>query len=150
MAEHKIVLDCSVAIFWLTKPKAKPKETSYAFSLLESLHVNTEAIISNLWEYEMSNVLATLVRNGYHSCLEINTYLHQLERLKLKPPSKKEQIKQRFWLANEYQISGYDAAYLEVAIAERCGIASFDKKLNRIAQKALKSHHIETESIFQG
>jgi predicted nucleic acid-binding protein len=124
------VLDASVTMSWCFPDEATP----YSRGVLASLE-KTYAVVPALWPFEVANVLASAERRGRIAKEARNEFLAQLDELFI-------QIERRpaLWLwqqilplAQAHQLSGYDAAYLELAKREGLPFATLDDDLRRAA-----------------
>ena len=135
---NQFVLDNSVAMRWLL---ASPQQAlqDYAHAVLQSM-TETGAVVPNLWHLEAVNVLVVAERKADVEVSEVERFIAQLEEL---PISVDLQTSQRSFnrilsLTRAYNLSSYDAAYLELAIRENLPLASLDKALIKAAKKAAK------------
>lgn len=91
-----------------------------------------------LWWYELSNALAVAHRRRRLAEADI-TYLTELYGM-LPIETDAYLDLDRMWrfysIAQEYNLSAYDAAYLELAQRRGIGLATFDKRLASGARKA--------------
>lgn len=128
------VLDCSLALAW-----ALPDETSKrADRFLAEVSRKSVLWVPALWWYEMANALTMAQRRQrlaeadrmrlveLYGMLPIQTDIHLIP-----------DVMWRFHvLAEEYGLSAYDAAYLELAQRRGLGLATLDRRLIRAARKA--------------
>src|SRR5574337_126137 len=128
------VLDCSLALAW-----ALPDEASRrADRLLARASPRDVFWVPALWWYEIANAL---------------TMAHRRERLKEADGRRIIQLygmlpiqtdtflnPDTVWrfhsLAQEYALSAYDAAYLELAVRRGLGLATLDRRLSTAARRA--------------
>jgi predicted nucleic acid-binding protein len=91
-----------------------------------------------LWLYEVANVVELAVRKGRIPQDAALAFLESLSDLpiEVENPSRTEVLVTVRALAGRYQLSGYDAAYLELAIRHNLPIASLDRALSRAALAA--------------
>ncbi len=124
------VLDASMTLSRAFESEATPFTTAVLKSL-EAVH----AVAPALWAFEVASVLTTAERRGRMDTIAQAAFLERLRRLPIA-------IEQRpaTWLAQQilplartYQISAYDAAYLEMAIREGLPLATLDDDLRRAA-----------------
>tara|TARA_R110001592_G_scaffold346310_2_gene638826 strand:- start:7728 stop:8171 length:444 start_codon:yes stop_codon:yes gene_type:complete len=130
------VLDNSVAMRWhLESPKKS--DQVYAVSVLKSL-AEADAFVPNLWHLEATNVLLGAEKRKETSAGEVEAFIAQLENLPLHvdPLTSHQCFSRTMALARAYNLSSYDAAYLELAIREGLPIATLDKDLRKAAKKA--------------
>ena len=127
------VVDSSIALAW-----ALPDETSKEAERFLS-RISTENIlwVPPLWWYEVANALLMAQRRKR---------LTEAERIRLielygKLPIQTDMVLDsdrmgRFHaLAIEYNLSAYDASYLELAQRKGLGLATVDRQLRSVAQK---------------
>jgi predicted nucleic acid-binding protein len=97
---------------------------------------NTYAVVPALWPFEITNVLALAERHQRITQEGVAEFLETLRRLPI-------QIERReaLWLwqavlplARERRLSGYDAAYLELARRERLCLATMDHDLQEASR----------------
>jgi predicted nucleic acid-binding protein len=128
------VLDCSLALAW-----ALPDESSKrAERVLAEVTAETILWVPALWWYEIANALTMAQRRRrliesagvrvieLYASLPIQTDTHL-----------NSDVAWRFIsLAKEYNLSAYDAAYLELAQRKGVGLATLDQTLTTAARKA--------------
>lgn len=126
-----IVLDSSVAISWLM-----PDEEGSQF-LLE--HVTQKgAIVPSLWSLEIGNVLLMACRKKRISDEQRNQALHSLANLPITidTATSEQAWQETLELAVRYELTLYDASYLELALRRSLPLATFDGALQRAAELA--------------
>ena len=134
----RFVLDNSVAMRWFF-PSNKKEDQAYSEQVLKSFSdPNCEALIPNLWHLEVTNVLLRSEKSGDVSAGQLEQYLIQLEGLPLyvDPLTASHAFSRTLSLARSYNLSTYDASYLELAIRESLSIATLDKDLIKAARKS--------------
>lgn len=130
------VLDNSVAMRWLLESE-KVSDQKYAERVLKSM-ADSGALVPNLWQLEAVSVLVGAEKRCEVSLGEIERFISQLENLPIHtdPSTAQHAFNRIFTLARAYNISSYDASYLELAVREGLPLASLDKKLIKTARKA--------------
>ncbi len=130
------VLDNSVAMRWLLESE-KASDQKYAESVLKNM-ANSDALVPNLWQLEAVSVLIGAEKRCEVSLGEIERFISQLENLPIHtdPSTAHHAFNRILTLARAYNISSYDASYLELAVREGLPLASLDKKLIKAARKA--------------
>ncbi|MBL1259158.1 MAG: type II toxin-antitoxin system VapC family toxin [Thiotrichaceae bacterium] len=130
------VLDNSVAMRWLLASE-KSTDQKYAENVLKSF-IDTDALVPNLWHLEAANVLIGAEKRLEVSTGDIERFISQLENLPIQVDSLTSQqaFSRTLALARAYQLSSYDAAYLEIAVREGLPLATLDKNLLKAAKKA--------------
>ncbi|MGQ9645766.1 MAG: type II toxin-antitoxin system VapC family toxin [Thermodesulfobacteriota bacterium] len=128
------VLDSSIAL-----ALALPDETSeQADSFFSRVTDETTFWVPALWWYEMANALITAERRKR---LAENERMRLIELYRMLPiqtdTALDTDVMYRFQtLATEYELSAYDAAYLELAQRRGLGLATLDQRLRSAARKA--------------
>ncbi len=137
MSEIQFVLDCSVAMLWAYDDETNPSGAKYAKQVLKKFQ-ETAALVPNIWPLEVSNVLLVLERRNIMDFHECQRFIKSLRKLPLKLDSLTNFFPEKTYeLAREYEISSYDAAYLELAMRHQIPLATNDKKLKQVAQKTV-------------
>jgi len=123
------VLDASVCAVWALADETHP----LADLAMEQLD-RENALVPSLWWFEVRNVLVMSERRKRLTPTESGTFLNFLDGFPIwiDPERDEEAI---FGFARKYQLSFYDAAYLDVALRNRLPLATLDKAL-RIAAEA--------------
>jgi predicted nucleic acid-binding protein len=131
----RFVLDNSISARWLLND-GSVTDLKYAFAVRDAL-LASEAVVPSLWGLELANVIAREERIGFpksrtelflaaivslNICLDVETHPRAL--------------KETLAIARAYNITPYDASYLEIAIRCSIEIASLDKDLLKAAKKA--------------
>ncbi len=127
------VLDASVTMAWLFEDES----TKYTDSVLLKLE-SEDALVPDLWLYEVANVLVIGERNKRITEANSRRFAALLSELPIRVV---EIAKGALWgnvlvLAREHRLSAYDAAYLELAMREGLPIASQDKALRKASKQA--------------
>ena len=128
------VLDCSLALAW-----ALPDETSKrADRFLARLSRKDVLWVPALWWYEIANALTTARRRQR---LPEAEYVRLVELYGMLPVQtdahlNSDAVRRFHTLAQEYGVSAYDAAYLELAQRRGVGLATLDRRLLTAAQTA--------------
>ena len=132
----RFVLDNSVAMRWLMPSVRKPDQ-KYAEKVLESMG-DAVALVPELWHLEASNVLLRSERNGEVTSGEVEAFISRVDNLSIRVDSStwKQAFGSTMSLARAYNLTSYDAAYLELAIRKSLMLASLDKALTNAAKKA--------------
>ncbi|MFI5454800.1 MAG: type II toxin-antitoxin system VapC family toxin [Isosphaerales bacterium] len=125
------VLDCSLTMAWCFDDEATPYTDGVRDQLAE-----VRAIVPMLWPLEVAN--ATIVGERRKRLDEART-LRFFALLSGLPIVVDDETAARAWsetlhLARAYNLSAYDAAYLELAIRRGLPLASLDDKLKATAK----------------
>jgi predicted nucleic acid-binding protein len=122
------VLGCSMAMAWVFSDEA----TSETDKLLRSLR-NDHAVVPTLWQTEVGNVLLAATRRGRIGQGEWKKLTGSLAAL---PVEMDTECHERIFtavmpLAEEFDLTVYDAIYLELAVRRGLPLATLDKSLVR-------------------
>lgn len=130
------VLDNSVAMRWLLASD-KSADQKYAIATLQSLQGAT-ALVPTLWHLEAANVLLGAKNKNQLSVADVERFISQLQVLPIQtdPLTSQQAYGSTLSLAQAYNLSSYDAAYLELALREGIPLATLDKDLLKAARKA--------------
>ena len=126
------VLDNSVVSGWYLTGQS----TDYSQAIAARLEVD-KALVPALWQLELANVLKTACTKGRLSHAQARQILDVLAQLPIEvdtgaPPGQR----QLFELAMRFNLSSYDAAYLELAMRHGLPLATQDEQLKLAATAA--------------
>ena len=127
------VLDCSVAMAWVFPDEANESTDALRESLLKDT-----AIVPALWSVEVANVLLVATRRGRISAADWPHIRDILEALPIDVDAQSctRVLDTVLPVANEHNLSVYDAMYLELALRIGIPLATLDKKLAAAADVA--------------
>lgn len=128
-----VVVDASVALAWCFPDEA----SNYADGVLVALEGHA-ILVPAVWGLEIANAVLTGERRKRLRQPEIRRFTTLLDSLSLvqDAQSVSEHVSNVLPLAREYNLSAYDAAYLELSIRHGTPLATLDGKLQKAAQKA--------------
>jgi predicted nucleic acid-binding protein len=97
-----------------------------------------EIIVPHLFWYEMSNILKTSFKRKRISADDADSAFDKLNAYDFTTDSAlgSDYAKTLLALAKRYDLSAYDAAYLELAIRKQAKLATLDDALKAAAEKA--------------
>ena len=125
---NDFVLDASLALQWFLEDKA---DRAYSLTVLSRLS-STRAMVPLLWFYEVGNGLVMAQRRKRIRQKQVDEFLVRLRQL---PIDSTEQVASEILtlpaLAQEHQLTTYDAAYLALAEANHVPLATNDSALRR-------------------
>ena len=130
---NKFIIDCSSTISLFLPDEIN---NDYTNKLYDSFK-NNVCVVPSLWCYELSNVLLSSKKRNRINDNQINEIVNLIYDL----PVEIENINfcyiqnNIFNIANDNNLSVYDASYLELAIRFNCSLATLDKKLIDVAKK---------------
>jgi predicted nucleic acid-binding protein len=124
------VLDNSIVMAWCFEDEA----TAYTDAVQDQL-VESTAFVPAIWPLEVTNVLIVAERKKRIGKAGSGHFIALLSQLPIKvEPTDSERIfHDTLSLARQYQLSSYDASYLELAIRKGLPIATLDKAIVRAA-----------------
>jgi predicted nucleic acid-binding protein len=120
------VIDASVAASWCLADEAR-KETTAVLDVV----VSRTARVPPLWEFEVANALLSAERQGRISRTEMERQLAELEALPIHTQS--VELSKIIFLAHQYELTIYDAAYLALAFANDFSLATTDGDVKKAA-----------------
>jgi predicted nucleic acid-binding protein len=123
------VLDNSVACGWFLQNQATPYTHAAAQHLLDN-----QAFSPALWPLEMANVLRTACKRGALNAQTAHEVLAQFATLPIVIDHDTASAAAIFSLALRYDLTSYDAAYLELALRLQLPIATQDSALIEAAR----------------
>ena len=131
----RFVLDASIGLAWFVDTPMDP----YAGQVERTMRAGAIAIVPQLWPLEIANGFLTVLRRGAFSREAFETALRGVERLlissirlDLSTPGPRFAIE----IGQQFQLTAYDAVYLELARREGVPLATLDKELGAAAKKA--------------
>ena len=130
------VLDNSVAMLWLL-PQSNPAGGELAEKVLAQLQ-ETGARVPSLWSLEAANVMAKSQRLEKITLAQASAFVALLDALDITVDVSTAQrtMHATLDLARQFNLSAYDAAYLELALREGLPLATLDVKLQSAAREA--------------
>lgn len=127
------VLDCSVTMAWCFEDESN----AYAEKVLEHLEKEA-AYVPPLWFLEVSNVILIGEKSKRLSRFQSNQFLAILSELNIKceDPLNTHIFTSTIELARTYQLTSYDAIYLDLALKRKLPLATLDQSLRKASKKA--------------
>ena len=125
------MLDASIALAWCFDNEASP----IAARLLDRLE-NESAIVPAIWPIELANVLANAERRARLAASDIAEFLALIASLDIRVDGETAArgLQEILTLARGEALSGYDAAYLELAMRLGLPLAKRDLRLAAAAR----------------
>jgi predicted nucleic acid-binding protein len=129
----QFVLDACVAFSWCF-PGDPTENTPYSQRILSKLS-SDDALVPEIWGYEIANILCVAFRKGRISQQQIEEYLLRLASLPIHVESSdlwtKVGLESK---ARNWGLSAYDAAYLDLALRRNLALATADTSLKKAAE----------------
>ncbi len=117
------VLDASVTACWCFSDE----QSAVADSAMDRL-LDDEAIAPALWTIEIRNILIVNERRGRIEPDDADAFLRDLTRLPIRIRHDADQLA-LVTLARRYQLTAYDATYLDLAVRTGAPLATLDRSL---------------------
>lgn len=131
----RFVLDASVSLRWFLDRSVPP----YANRVKQLLIGGSLATVPALWHLEMANGLVVAQRRGILTASDVDRsllYLEQLLAQVIDSDGALLSIRESLLTARTFQLSSYDAAYLETARRGNLPLATLDQPLRAAAKRA--------------
>jgi predicted nucleic acid-binding protein len=127
-----LVLDASVTVSWCFPER----RTGFTTRVLREIGRGL-AVVPGLWALEVGNALAVSERKGYLKAHQLDAFLRDLEELpkQVEHHTPDQALGRTLALAREYELSTYDACYLELAERMALPLATLDADLEKVAKK---------------
>jgi predicted nucleic acid-binding protein len=125
------VIDASATLPWCFADEASDATNA----LLTRLRTSDEAIVPAHWPLEVANALLIAVRRTRISPDDVLDFLADLEVLPIRvDTTTKDVVREKvFPLAEQYNLTIFDAAYLELAMRQGLPLATLDDDLLKAA-----------------
>ncbi len=125
-----IVIDASATLPWCFQEEVTPWTTE----LLKSVR-QQEAFVPDHWLAEVCNSLNVAIRKQRISTDEAGIFLNDLEYLPITRIQTHDDMRDALALAQKFNLTVYDALYLQLAVRLQSPLATLDKQL-RVASTA--------------
>ena len=128
-----IVIDASMALAWCFPDEA----SGYADGVLVALEGHA-ILVPALWPIEITNAVLTAERRKRVRQSEVRRFVELLGGLTIMEQSQTvaDTVSNVLPLAREYDLSAYDAAYLDVAVRQGAPLATLDSTLEKAGRSA--------------
>jgi predicted nucleic acid-binding protein len=130
----RFVLDASVALAWFLDNPVAP----LALQVKQVLVAGARAAVPGLWHLEMANGLVVAERRSILTPAEVIRSLMNIEQLTTQIETISDVIpaRQALSTARSFQLSAYDAVYLDTARNEGLPLATLDRSMRTAAMRA--------------
>ena len=128
----RFVLDCSLTMSWCFDDE----KTEKGDQILESLTEDTSIIVPTLWQLEVTNVLTLAERRGRITTGQTLVIMDFLSDLPIMIDENTYDFKEIYILAKTYNLTSYDAAYLDLALKNQVPLGTLYTKLIEACRQA--------------
>lgn len=132
---NRFVLDASVALAWFVDRPV----SSYATLVGEVLATGGRAIVPSLWRVEVPNGLLVAERRGVLSRSDTALAVEKFEQLlgqSIESVQEPVSLRRVLVSARQFQLTAYDACYLDLARDAQLPLATLDRRLGEAAGRA--------------
>ena len=114
------------------------EKTSYTESILNAVSAGAAGIVPALWSFEVLNVLVTAQRRKRITQAKALHFWRELQSFSIRIDEKAvaHSSLEVMALADQHQLTAYDATYLELALREGVPLATLDEALKKAAKSA--------------
>jgi len=122
------VLDSSVALAWVL-----PDESIPALDRLCDRLTNDRALVPPVWPLEIGDVLLVAVKRNRLTVRDVTRLVAELRALPMEIDaiSTEQSLDETLALAQKYDLTTYDASYIELAKRRDVPLATLDTKLRK-------------------
>ena len=131
----KFILDASITLAWFLDNPVP----AYAIHIRDALVHGSRALVPALWHLEIANGFAVAERRHILTSADVSQGLKNVEEIviqRLETEGKIISLRKAVATARAYQLSAYDAAYLDLASEQALPLATLDLSLRRAATRA--------------
>lgn len=127
------ILDSSVALAWVLPDEANPILDHLCDRLTDDI-----AFVPPVWPLEIGNVLLLAIKRGRLTTKDVRQLVRELRTLPLEidSTSTDHALEETMTLAQKYDLTTYDASYLELAKRHDLPLATLDSKLRQACVSA--------------
>ena len=128
----RFVLDASVVLTWCFPDEASEK----AIEISERFASGDRAVVAPFWRLEVLNAILTGEKRNRLTRDLTSAFLEDLNRLPVDHDEESNSVAafaSTHELCRRHGLTAYDAAYLEIAIRHKIGLATLDRELIRAA-----------------
>lgn len=122
-----IVVDCSYTMAMVMPDEHRPRSLPVA--------EESRLVAPSIWVFEVANALHTAVRRGRLQPAQAALLSRRLEEYGVDVDGSDATVHQRYIAAQTHDLTAYDAAYLDLALQRRYGLATLDDRLAALARR---------------
>jgi predicted nucleic acid-binding protein len=131
----RFVLDASVTLAWLIDPSMSP----YAARVKQLLLSGDRAVVPPLWRLEIANGFLVAERRGMLTPSDSAQILHAFDAGIARAIDDSQQalpMRRVLATARQFQLTAYDAEYLDTARIQQLPLATLDRHLKKAASQS--------------
>jgi predicted nucleic acid-binding protein len=131
----RFVLDASIALAWFIDPVVAPLAARVQRFLVQ----DARAVVPHLWRSEIANGFVVALKRGILTPVRSAQALAEIEILlgqAIENLSHDLPIQRVVTTAQQFELTAYDATYLEIAREQQLPLATLDRKLAAAAEQA--------------
>lgn len=127
------VLDSSVALAWVLPDESNPTLDRLCDRLTDDI-----ALVPPVWPLEIGNVLLIAVKRGRLTVKDRIRLVRELRALPVEIDGTftERSLEETLALAQKYDLTTYDASYIELALRRDVSLASLDNRLRKACLSA--------------
>jgi predicted nucleic acid-binding protein len=122
-----IVVDCSYTMAMVMPDERRPRSLALA--------EESQLVAPQIWRYEVANALSMAVRRGRLEADRATMLSRRVDDYGVDLDRGDITVHQRYIAARTHDLSAYDAAYLDLALHRRYGLATLDARLGDLARR---------------
>lgn len=122
-----IVVDCSYTLAMVMPDERRPRSLTLA--------EESQLVAPQIWRYEVANALRTAVRRGRLEADRAAMLSRRVDDYGVDLDRGDITVHQRYIAARTHDLGAYDAAYLDLALHRRYGLATLDARLGDLARR---------------
>jgi predicted nucleic acid-binding protein len=125
------VLDVSACMPWCCQDEATSSSEETLTWAIDGAEIN----VPSLWPWEIMNAVAVAIRRGRVPETRASEFFSQMSafNIRIAPSPRLAEFGRLVVLAGRFQLTAYDAAYLDLAIRLALPLATLDDDLRRAA-----------------
>ncbi len=127
------VLDSSVALSWVLPDESNPAVDTLCDRLTDDV-----ALVPPVWPLEIGNALLVGVKRGRLTSRDLSRLLSEMRALpvEIDSASTARSLEETLGIAQRYDLTTYDASYIELAKRRGVPLATLDHRLRKVCLSA--------------
>ena len=127
-----IVLDASLAVDWLFDWRPAFARSDFNMALAD-----VQVVVPSHWPLEICNTLRPVLRDEKISIADFHAIMERLDLLdiRVEPPIELDEIGPLSQFSVTYDLTAYDAAYVQLALHHQATLATLDRAMRTAATR---------------